>query len=139
MLIVALGYFYVIVTVGVVCLMTGHAGMGIFLLLFCGLLPLGVLIFINRRKRERLRQRHSGGDSSDEPSSSTVYAASGVEASPGALVAADAVSDVTPTFHHHHIEPDHHHSSSSHDSGSSSYDSGSSSSDSSSSSSSSSD
>lgn len=156
MLIVALGYFYVIVVVGVVCLMTGHAGMGIFLLLFCGFLPLSILIFINRRKRERWRARQASGGSEDHaasaPSPSYADSAAVIDGSSGAALAhADHRTDAPDRGHHHHLTPDHHgsHGGSSaphhhHDShgshssdGGGSYDSGSSSSDSGSSSSSS--
>jgi Flp pilus assembly protein TadB len=67
MLIVALGYFYVIAIVAAVAIADGHVWSGLFTLIFAGILPGAMLRWLRQRKRlarqrEEMPQDTSGSD-----------------------------------------------------------------------------
>lgn len=73
MLIVVIGYLYVVGIVGVVALASGHIASGIFTLLFAGLLPTWLWLSLLRRKRinhRALLQEQAEAQSATAPANS---------------------------------------------------------------------
>ncbi|QDQ27614.1 hypothetical protein FNU76_15350 [Chitinimonas arctica] len=65
MLIIVIGYLYVVCVIGIVAIVGGHVASGVFTLLFAGLLPTFLWLKLNRRKRLNDRARAAEAESDD--------------------------------------------------------------------------